>query len=108
MESSIITTRRVATPVSAIHLLIAGVVIAVTLVAAFLVVPALMRGGTPASAADRSYDQIERARAQFGSATAADTSYDQVEKGRLQVVLPGGITDHSYDDVERIRSQAGN
>jgi hypothetical protein len=108
MESSFITTRRAETPFSAIHLLIVGAVIAATLVAALVAVPALMRGGTTASPIDRSYDQVEQTRAQLGSATAQDASYDQVEKFRLQVVLPGQVSDHSYDAVERIRSKVGN
>jgi hypothetical protein len=108
MESTFTTTRRVATPVSAILLLILGVVIAVTLAAALIAVPALMRGGTTASPIDRSYDQVEKGRALFGAAIAQDASYDQVEKARVQVVLPDPFSDHSYDDVERIRSQAGN
>ena len=79
MESSLTTTRRAETPFSAIHLLIVGVVIAVTLAAALLIAPALLRGGSAASPVDRSYDQVEKGRAQFGSAAAQDKSYDQVE-----------------------------
>jgi hypothetical protein len=98
-------TSRHAARLSPIHFIV-GVVIAVALATALVVVPALTGGGSAASLTDRSYDQVEKARLLFGSVTTQDSSYDQVEKARIQVVLPILSADHSYDDIERIRSQA--
>ncbi len=54
--------------------------------------------------ADRSYDQVEQARASRSSANlTADRSYDQIEALRVGASLP--LLDHSYDQVETLRSQ---
>jgi hypothetical protein len=54
--------------------------------------------------ADRTYDPIERLRAQRDSLSAADRSYDEIEQIR-SARDAGRVFDISYDEVEHLRAQ---